>query len=202
MRMKELGNQWRVYMNPHDYRKLKNHAPDKGTKLAIELGAKCSLRVSETASLKRGDWRETTHPNVNAWFLEIWGKDTTGESENGKYREPFLPPDVFETIAEKGTQDDVQPGEPIFSVTKRTIQKWIKDAAKAVAEETGNDDYKRISSHDLRAYFATDCLIRRDMNEEVVMEVGGWESRKTIEPYLHAAFDDVIAREFREAGFY
>jgi len=34
------------------------------------------------------------------------------------------------------------------------------------------------------------------------MEVGGWESRDTIEPYLHAKFDDVIAREFKDADVY
>jgi integrase len=203
MRLKELSNQWRVYMNPTDYQRLKQQAQgDIGATLALELGAECGFRVNETAKINRGDWRKTTAEGVDAMFLTIRGKDTTGETEDGKYREPFLPPEVFETIAEKCVEDQIAPGDPLFSVSKRTVQKWIKNCAKAVAERTGNEDYRKISSHDLRAYFATDRLIRRGMKEEVVMEVGGWESRDTIEPYLHAKFDDVIAREFKDAGVY
>lgn len=200
MRLKELQNQWRVYLNPYDYRLLKNAADDhRPTRLALELGAECGLRVNETAELKRGQWRDSTHPDVDAKFLTIRGKDTTGQHEDGKYREPFLPRSVFETMAQHIVADQIPTGDPMFSVTKRTIQKWIKDTAEQVADETGNDDYRKISSHDLRAYFATDHLIRKDMNIEVIMEVGGWESRQTIRPYLHAAFDDVIAKEFRDA---
>lgn len=199
MRLKELGNQWRVYLNPHDYTLLLNHADDRATELAIQFGAECGLRVNETANIERGQWRDSTHPDVDAKFLRIWGKDTTGEFEDGKYREPFFPRSVFKTTAQHIVAEQIPTGDPLFDVTKRTLQKWIKDTAHAVADETGNDDYRKISSHDLRAYFATDRLIRRNMQIEVVMEVGGWESRDTIEPYLHAAFDDVIAQEFKDA---
>lgn len=203
MRLKELGNQWRVYMNRQDYQRLLDHADDaddRRTKLALELGGKCGLRVNETGSLKRGQWRDSTHPDVDQKFLKIWGKDTRKYSEGKKFREVFMPRDVYKTVAQHIVAEQIHPDEQLFSVSKRTLQKNIKDTAKEVAEETGNEDYAKISSHDLRAYFATDRLIRRDVNIEVVMATGGWENRHTMEPYLHAAFDDVIAEEFHESG--
>lgn len=188
-------------MNPYDYQTLKEHAPHYTAELAIRFGAEVGLRVSETTEVTADDIHESTHPDVDAYFIGVYGKDTSGKlGDMGKYRDAFLPYDLFNHVMAHSIKEGIAPGEPQFGVTKRTVQQWIKDAAEAAAESTGNSDYNKISSHDLRAYFATDCLIRRDMNVRVVMEVGGWADYKSMQPYLNAQFDDVIAEEFEQAG--
>jgi hypothetical protein len=47
---------------------------------------------------------------------------------------------------------------------------------------------------------ATNMMLREGVDPEVVMEIGGWEDRQTIDPYLNASFDDVIQDGLAEAG--
>jgi hypothetical protein len=42
--------------------------------------------------------------------------------------------------------------------------------------------------------------LREGVDIEIVMELGGWESRQTMDPYLNAAFDDIIQHELALAG--
>ncbi len=201
MRLKRLENQWRVWLNPNDYETLLKHAHNEQARLAIRFGGECGLRVSETTNVRYEHVRQSTHPDVDAFFLEVYGKDTTGTlGEMGKFREAFIPRKLLQSVQKYVIEESLSPDDPIFGVTKRTIQAWIKRAAETAAEETGVEDFEKVSSHDLRAAYATDCLIRRDMNVRVVMAVGGWGDYKSMEPYLNATFDDVIADEFEDAG--
>jgi len=80
------------------------------------------------------------------------------------------------------------------------VQKRVTVTAGQVAEETGNDDWEKVSSHDLRRYFAQTLLVRRNMNPRVVMDVGGWGSFEALKPYLDAPTPEVVNAEFEKAG--
>jgi len=43
-------------------------------------------------------------------------------------------------------------------------------------------------------------LLREGVDPEIVMELGGWVDRETIDPYLNASFDDIIRDELAAAG--
>ena len=73
----------------------------------------------------------------------------------------------------------------------------MKRAAEATADETGDDDYRHVSSHDLRRRFAQRLLVDEQMNPRVVMQVGGWGSFKAIEPYLNAPSEQVVNDAFQ-----
>lgn len=76
----------------------------------------------------------------------------------------------------------------------------MKRTAERAAEETGDDDYRHVSSHDLRRRFAQRLLVDRQMNPRVVMQVGGWDSFQAIEPYLNAPTPEVVNEAFEKAG--
>jgi len=76
----------------------------------------------------------------------------------------------------------------------------VKRTAEAAAEQTGDDDYRHVSSHDLRRRFAQRLLVEKELNPRVVMQVGGWDSFQAIEPYLNAPTPDVVNEAFQEAG--
>jgi hypothetical protein len=42
--------------------------------------------------------------------------------------------------------------------------------------------------------------LREAVDIEIVMELGGWEDRDSMDPYLDANFDDIIQRELALAG--
>jgi len=76
----------------------------------------------------------------------------------------------------------------------------VKQSAKNTALKTSNEDFNHVSCHDFRAYFATNMLLREGVDVEIVMELGGWVDRETMDPYLNASFDDIIQGGLAEAG--
>jgi len=72
----------------------------------------------------------------------------------------------------------------------------VRRTADRAAEETGDEDFRKVSSHDLRRRFAQRLLVDEQMNPRVVMAVGGWDSFAAIEPYLNAPSEDVIDDAF------
>lgn len=199
MRLKRLQNQFRCYLTPDEYQTLLANAPHDRGGLVLRLGAECGLRVSETLDARPSHVRESAADAPDAFFLIVpEGKDTSGETA-GKWRSTFLPEDLLRESQEYCFRADhvADPSDHVFNRSKRTLQKDVERAGEAAAEASGDEDFLKVSSHDLRAYFATDCLIRRNMNHQVVMEVGGWADHQSIEPYLNAGFDDAIVQEFR-----
>lgn len=65
---------------------------------------------------------------------------------------------------------------------------------------TGDDDFRYVSSHDLRRRFTQRLLVDHSMNPRVVMAVGGWDSFQAIEPYLNAPCPEVVNDAFEDAG--
>lgn len=80
-------------------------------------------------------------------------------------------------------------------------ERGVRDVVKRTAERAADDDFRYVSSHDLRRRFAQRLLVDRQMNPRVVIAVGGWDSFQAIEPYLNAPTPDVVNEAFEEAGF-
>ncbi|WP_258560382.1 hypothetical protein [Halorhabdus salina] len=52
------------------------------------------------------------------------------------------------------------------------MQRRVKATAERVGEETGDSDWQKVSSHDLRRYYAQSLLVRERMNLRVVWKSG------------------------------
>lgn len=201
MRLKTLGNQMRVYLNPNDYQNLLDSADSRRAHLAIRMMAETSLRVGTLPQdITRGDMRQSTHPDVDIWFLSVSAKDTKDRDTDGKHRDVWVPQSLKDEIDRYTKDENIDDDRPLFPYSLRTLQNDVKQAAENAAQRTGNDDFEYVSAHDLRAYFATNMLIRKGVDKETVMELGGWESRETIDPYLNASFDDIIRDDLAAAG--
>jgi integrase len=72
----------------------------------------------------------------------------------------------------------------------------VRRTADAAADRTGDEDFRDVSSHDLRRRFAQRLLVDEGMNPRVVMAVGGWSSFSAIEPYLNEPSPDVVDEAF------
>jgi hypothetical protein len=207
MRKRQLDDGFRLYFSPAEYRTLLDLAPEisvrseaEAVELFLRLGGESGLRVSEIADKTRSDKIESSAPDSDVMFLEVLGKDSTGETENGKYRKTILTKAsaacMHEISQERGLADD----DPYVSVQPSSLRKWATKLGELAAEKTGKDDFRHFSPHDLRAYFATNCLVRHGMNVETVMTVGGWEDYQTMQRYLSVTSDGQIIEDFQEAG--
>ena len=52
------------------------------------------------------------------------------------------------------TAEGIDRNEAIIDLAERTIRAVVKRTGERAAEETGDDDYRHVSSHDLRRRFA------------------------------------------------
>jgi integrase len=137
------------------------------------------------------------------WLRVPAGKDT--QSGTGEPRDAFLPDAVEREMLELQYSEQLDDDDAYFPVTSGRVRQMVWEAAEDVAShvEDGADlpgsasDWQKVSSHDLRRFFAHSCLVRRAMNPRVVMEVGGWSSFSAIEPYLNKPTKQNIAEEFR-----
>jgi integrase len=189
----------RVYMNPNDYETMIESAESRRAEIAMRCMGRMGLRVSET-NFKMEDIRESTDPDVDILFLTIYGKDTTGRSDDGKRRDVWVPRDLYERLRTYVETENRSDHHPILPVTKKTIQNDVNASADNAALRTGNTDFEEVTCHDFRAYFATNMLLREGVDIEVVMEIGGWADRQSMDPYLNASFDDIIQGGLAEAG--
>jgi len=199
MRLKTLGRGFRVYLNPHDYQTMIDSADSRRAEIAMRCMGEMGLRVSET-KFKMEDIRESTDPNVDIRFLTIYGKDTTGKSDEGKRRDVWVPQDLYERLLTYVETENLSDHHPILPFSKKTIQNDVKASAANAALRADNSDFEHVTCHDFRAFFATNLLLRKGVDVEVVMEIGGWVDRQSMDPYLNASFDDIIQGGLAEAG--
>jgi integrase len=136
-----------------------------------------------------------THHNLEI----IAGKDTTGEYSEGKQRETWLPVDLEGLIYRYADDNDID-DDPLIDKSKKTLQNWVDNAAERAAERTGDDDYQRVSSHDLRRCWAHHLLVEEGVSPRIVMALGGWSSYDAIEPYLAAPSEDNIIESMSQVS--
>ncbi len=67
-----------------------------------------------------------------------------------------------------------------------------RDSRSRPAGEVGDDDYRRVSTHDLRRCWANHLLVEEAVSPRIVMALGGWSSYDAIEPYLAAPTEENI----------
>lgn len=199
MRLEATGasDQYKVWMTDPELEELRRHAASARDRLIIQLGGYVGLRAFEIPQIQPRHVKRTD--DGGHYRLRVpQGKDTTGSG--GKPRDAYLPRDVEEDIHIYQKENDLAPTEPLVDLTERGVRDVVKRTAERAAEETGDEDYRYVSSHDLRRRFAQRLLVDNQMNPRVVMQVGGWDSFQAIEPYLNAPTPEVVNDAFSEAG--
>lgn len=185
---------WNVWMSRDEYTELPRAAHSLQAEVAIRLMGDCGLRVAETLDVTAGHISRMA--DGRHYELEVVaGKDTTGEYEHGKHRETWMPRDVEVLVNRYQQEHDLALDEPLIDRAKRTVQDWVDRAAETAAEETGDSDYPRVSSHDLRRCWANHLLVEEGVSPRIVMALGGWSSYDAIEPYLAAPTESNIIEQ-------
>jgi hypothetical protein len=192
----------RVYLAPHEYDTYREHS-DRRTELAARIIGETSSRIGKTADLRRGDFYVPDDPQVELAFVRLRETKDSTEGENalgGKTRVSWVPWDLYEAVEQYCDDEGIGDDDELFDITADWLGKQIKKAAEATAIATGIDDYRHVRSHDFRAYYATNMVRRLGVDTEVVMEMGGWDSRKAIEPYLASPLPRDLQDELARAG--
>lgn len=193
----EKADQYHVWMTDDELKKLHRAAANHRDGLIIQLGGYVGLRAFEIPQITREHVKRTG--GGEHYHLRVpEGKDTANGA--GKPRDAYLPRGVESAIHRYARAEEIEPTEPLVDLAPRSVRAVVKRTARRVARETGVDDYRHVSSHDLRRRFAQRLLVDHQVNPRVVMAVGGWDSFAAIEPYLNAPTPEVVNQAFEEAG--
>jgi len=190
---------WNVWMSREEYRALPRAADSFEREVAIRLMGDCGLRAHEVLDVRPEHISRMS--DGRHYELEVvGGKDTTGEYDQGKHRETWLPIEVESLINRYIQSEGIDRDESLVDVSKRSVQNWVEWAAGDAAEEMGDSDYERVSSHDLRRAWANHLLVEENVSPRIVMALGGWSSYDAIEPYLAAPTENNIIESMREVS--
>ena len=191
-REKQSGS-FKVWMTDEEIDQLRRAAGSRRDDLIIQLGAFVGLRAFEIPQVQPRHVRRVE--DGDHYRIRVpEGKDTkTGE---GEPRNAYLPASVERDLYQYQRDEDLDDDDPYVDLTPGGVRAAVRRTAEAAADRTGDEDFRHVSSHDLRRRFAQRLLVDHGMNPRVVMAVGGWSSFAAIEPYLHEPTEEVINQAF------
>jgi integrase len=189
-------DEYKIWMTDQEIEDLRRATAGYRDDIIIQLGAYVGLRAFEIPQIEPQHIKQTQNGSYRLRILE--GKDTSGNG--GNPRDAFLPASVERDLQQFQNAENIPPREPFVDLTERGLRAAVKRTAEAAAEATDDDDFRHVSSHDLRRRFAQRLLVDEEMNPRVVMQVGGWDSFQAIEPYLNAPTPEIVDDAFEEAG--
>jgi integrase len=190
---REKRGSFKVWMTDDEIDELRRAAASRRDDLIIQLGAFVGLRAFEIPQVTPDHVRRVD--DGEHYRLRVpEGKDT--KTGKGEPRNAYLPAPVERDLYQFSRDEQLDDDEPYIDLTAGGVRAVVRRTAEAAADRTGDDDFRDVSSHDLRRRFAQRLLVDHGMNPRVVMAVGGWSSFGAIEPYLHAPTDEVVNRAF------
>jgi integrase len=197
MRKERTKSGFKVWLTDDDLEALRRAAASRRDDLIIQLGGFVGLRAFEIPQVQPQHVRRVD--DGQHYRLRVpEGKDTKhgeGEPRNG-YLPSDLERDLYQFARDQGLEDD----DPFVDLSPGGVRAVVRRTAEAAADRTGDDDFRDVSSHDLRRRFAQRLLVDEGMNPRIVMAVGGWSSFQAIEPYLNAPTETVVNEAFDEVG--
>ncbi|QIO23079.1 site-specific integrase [Haloarcula sp. JP-L23] len=190
------GNEHKVWLTDSEIEDLRRATTSQRDDLIIQLGAFVGLRAFEIPQVRPVDVKATESDQYRLRVRS--GKDTSGNG--GKPRDAYLPDSVERDLQRYQNEHNIAPKDAYVDLTQPGVRAVVRRTAKRAADETGDADFEKVSTHDLRRRFAQRLLVDQQMNPRVVMAVGGWESFAAIEPYLNAPSEEVIDDAFADVG--
>jgi integrase len=190
------GEEYKVWLTDDEVEELRRATTSHRDDLIIQLGAYVGLRAFEIPQVRPADVKETDSGQHRLRVRS--GKDTAGGG--GKPRDAYLPDSVERDLQRFQNAENIAPNDSFVDLSQPGVRAVVRRTAKRAAEATGEEDFRKVSTHDLRRRFAQRLLVDQQMNPRVVMAVGGWDSFAAIEPYLNAPSEDVIDDAFAGVG--
>ena len=142
-------------------------------RFALGLMGRSGLRVGEAIQVRADDLVDTEAGKM----CRIW------QGKGDKYRETPVTEETYWLGKAKSRGE-----QSIIPHTRRSLQRWVEDAAGEMFLETEDIGWTYVSAHDLRRSWAT-MLIQADVEPLLVMTFGGWSSYETFRDHYMSVHD-------------
>ena len=158
----------RVWLSEQEVNDLLALPEDQQRRIALALGSRCGLRSHEIVKVAPKHVVDT----------EAGTMLTVPEGKGDKYRETPIPEALAASIRSIGQFRDAPEDTPVVGKATRTLRRWIQEYRENMAEETDDDRWLYLSTHDLRRTWAGQ-LANADVDETVALRWGGWNDLET-----------------------
>lgn len=193
----------KVWLSDDEYEELLMNTKKLKYKLMVRLGGEMGLRSKEIANARHKDIMNHVSDDSDVYkFLRVRSKRTEDKGEHlKKQREVVIPNSLYSDMImvknqyELGDNDPIVPSSNNEFYRPQSIRDRIYIISKRTYENTGNEKFLNVSSHDLRRYYAHKNLVEHGKNPRVVMNQGGWKNFKSIKPYLDKPSKNVVIKE-------
>ncbi|WP_435349013.1 tyrosine-type recombinase/integrase [Haloarchaeobius sp. HRN-SO-5] len=167
----------KVWLRPEEVKELLGEIGDTERRIALGLMARSGLRSHEVVDVTADDVVDTP---IDQTFVRVWA------GKGSKYRESPVPQSLAATIRAYSDVREESSDEPLVDRPTRTLRRWVRAAADARREATGDKGWSFLGPHDLRRTWGT-LLVEAEVEPGLVMEFGGWDDWETFrEAYLGA----------------
>ncbi|AUV82897.1 site-specific integrase [Salinigranum rubrum] len=182
VRVDDSGDVTKCWLSPDELTTLERSAGKDGweREIAVQLMGQCGLRASEVGY--PGDHHLRYSEDGSVWLFEVRGKNTKGGDR--KTRDAWMPDNVADDVHKYSRERQLDPSESWVNVSTPSVRRWVKEAAKTIADNLDEPRWRSVSSHDLRRSWATYHLVERQVDVRTMMSIGGWSDYSAIEPYL------------------
>jgi integrase len=178
----------KVWLSQTEVDQLVDTADDTEKRVAFELGARCGLRSAEILDVAPQDVARTEAGSM----LRIWS------GKGDKYRETPMPANLATTIETIGDVRDESTDEPVLSIdSTRSLRRWVQEAREQLADETEDEGWHYLSTHDLRRTWAT-ALANDEVDPLLVLDWGGWEDLETFLDHYKGSYSPAAQQRARD----
>lgn len=200
MKTYRINDEYRCFLTVDEFNKFCQKAKHRygEDEYWVLIGIKLlalSVRVGTLERIYTSDFHEGER---GVQLLEIWEKNSRNEGGKRRPRDIWIPNPVYNSIQayidEKNKEDD-----RLIPKSESTFRRRFNDLTEELAEETGNNDWQKVTPHDLRRYFAVHFLFRHRIDPGLVRQMGGWSSQESMVEYLILP-DDVLVDEIESMG--
>jgi len=185
------GDGRRVWLSEHEVTTLLGTTDDQQHRIALALGARCGLRSHEIIDVAPAHVVDTDAGTML----------TVPKGKGEKYRETPIPEALAASIRSIGQFRDAPEGNAIIEKSTRTLRRWVQQYRDLLADETGEERWRFLSTHDLRRTWAGH-LANADVDETVALRWGGWNDLETfLDHYRGEATAKAQKRERAKVDF-
>lgn len=199
--VKTSEGRWRCFLGRDEYELVLARVQQKfgddesWILLAIRLLA-LSVRVGTLDRIKRKDFREGER---GLMLLRVREKNTQDDDDERRPRDIWIPRPLYNDLKQYMDANNIGPDDHLFRRSESTFRRRLNSVAEDLAEETGDDQWLKLTPHDFRRYYAVHFLFRLRIDPAVVRQMGGWLSEEAMMEYLILP-DDVLADELESCG--
>lgn len=205
-----------VWMTDKQADKLITSAKTQRDRVLNQTGLECGGRINELRHIKVRDFIDREVDGELRYFVKL-ATDSESQKTDASKRESWVTRDLWQQVRFLVQDADLGPDDYLFQsrtggmlsdkgardIVKRTAWEAYKTTAQKNEEDewvNGDDDFKHVSSHDLRRFWANRMLNEYDINPRIVMDMGGWSSFNSMKPYMRPATPENITEEMVDVG--